>query len=141
MSLGGHYAARAAAFEPGIRAVVGISAPFDLGGAWDTLPVVSRETFTFKSGAGDENDARVRAGALDLAPVIVKISQPMLLITGRLDRIIPWEQTARIAREARNGRFVLFDEGTHVCNNMPYRYRPLAADWMRECLLGTPPSR
>jgi 2,6-dihydroxypseudooxynicotine hydrolase len=141
VSLGGYYAARTAAFEPGVRAVAGISAPFDLGEAWDTLPAVSRETFTVKSGARDQDDARVRASALDLAPVIVKITQPMLFITGRLDRIIPWEHTARIAREAPNARFVLFDEGTHVCNNMPYRYRPLAADWMRECLLGTATGR
>jgi len=29
---------------------------------------------------------------------------------------------------------VLFDEGSHVCNNIPYRYRPLTADWLREQL-------
>jgi len=29
---------------------------------------------------------------------------------------------------------VLFDDGNHVCNNIPYRYRPLAADWLREQL-------
>jgi 2,6-dihydroxypseudooxynicotine hydrolase len=135
VSLGGYYAARAAVFEPRIRAVAGISSPFNLGQAWEALPLVSRETFTVKSGARDQDDARVRAGRLDLTPVIGKLAQPALFITGRLDRIIPWEQTARIAREAPNARFVLFDQGTHVCNNMPYRYRPLVADWIRERLL------
>ena len=26
---------------------------------------------------------------------------------------------------------MLFDDGNHVCNNIPYKYRPLVADWMR----------
>jgi len=29
---------------------------------------------------------------------------------------------------------VLFEEGTHVCNNIPYPYRPLCADWLKEHL-------
>jgi 2,6-dihydroxypseudooxynicotine hydrolase len=138
ISLGGYYAARAAAFEPRIQALVGISSPFDLGETWETLPAVSRETFTAKSGARDQHDARARAGELNLAGVIEQLTQPALFVTGRLDRIIPWQQTERIARDAPNARFVLFDEGTHVCNNMPYRYRPLAADWVRQRLLGPP---
>jgi 2,6-dihydroxypseudooxynicotine hydrolase len=52
------------------------------------------------------------------------------MVTGKLDRIIPWQQTERIAREAPNATFVLFDEGNHVCNNVPYRWRPLVADWL-----------
>ena len=39
--------------------------------------------------------------------------------------------TKRIADEAPNGEWVLFDDGNHVCNNIPYKYRPLVADWMR----------
>jgi pimeloyl-ACP methyl ester carboxylesterase len=138
VSLGGYYGARAAAFEPRIRAVVGVSSPFDLGGTWETLPSVSQETFTAKSGARDQQEARARAGELNLAGVVSRMTQPALFITGRLDRIIPWEQTQRTAHEAPNARFVLFDEGTHVCNNMPYRYRPLAADWIHDHLLGRP---
>jgi 2,6-dihydroxypseudooxynicotine hydrolase len=29
---------------------------------------------------------------------------------------------------------VLFEDGNHVCNNIPYKYRPLVADWLREQL-------
>jgi 2,6-dihydroxypseudooxynicotine hydrolase len=29
---------------------------------------------------------------------------------------------------------VLYEHGTHVCNNLPFRYRPLVADWMAEQL-------
>jgi pimeloyl-ACP methyl ester carboxylesterase len=57
-----------------------------------------------------------------------------LFVTGGQDRIVPWEQTERAAREAPNGSFVLYEHGSHVCSNVPYRYRPLVADWMREQL-------
>ena len=67
----------------------------------------------------------------DAAPLI---DQPYLALTGRHDRLIPWEQTKRQADEAPAGEFVLFDEGNHVCNNIPYKWRPLVADWMREHL-------
>jgi len=64
--------------------------------------------------------------------------QPALFVTGGLDRIVPWQQTERAAREAPNGTFVLFENGSHVCSNVPYRYRPLVADWMAEQLASVP---
>jgi alpha-beta hydrolase superfamily lysophospholipase len=130
LSLGGYYAPRAAAGEPRIRAVAGLSGPFDFGACWDGLPDLTRETFRHHSGAADEDDALAKAHELTLAAVIGRLEQPALLVTGKLDRIIPWEQTERIAREAPNGRFVLYEHGNHVCNNIPYRYRPLVADWL-----------
>jgi len=134
VSLGGYYAPRAAAFEPRIRAVVGISGPYNFGEVWDDLPPLTREAFAVKSGSRDEREGRERAHALDLTGVLGALEQPALLVTGGLDRIIPWRQTERIAREAPNGTFVLYELGTHVCSNLPYRYRPLAADWMRDRL-------
>jgi pimeloyl-ACP methyl ester carboxylesterase len=130
VSLGGYYAPRAAAGEPRLRAVAGVSGAFSFGECWDGLPPLTRETFEHHSGAADADDARRLAHELDLAPVIGRLEQPALMVTGRLDRIIPWRQTERIASEAPNGSFVLFDEGNHVCNNVPYRWRPLVADWL-----------
>ena len=63
-----------------------------------------------------------------------RIKQPCLVVTGRRDRVIPWEQTKRIADATPVVEFVLFEGGTHVCNNMPFKYRPLVADWMRDRL-------
>src|SRR5262249_37842463 len=37
VSLGGYYAPRAAAFEPRIRAVAGVSGPYNFGELWDRL--------------------------------------------------------------------------------------------------------
>ena len=134
VSMGGYYAPRAAAFEPRIRAVAGVSGPYDMSANWEGLPPLTRETFQHHSGAGSEEEARERAHELDLAPVVADLEQPALLVTGKLDRIIPCEQTERIAREAPNAQFVVFGDGNHVCNNIPYKYRPLVADWLAERL-------
>ncbi|HKO28467.1 MAG TPA: alpha/beta fold hydrolase [Solirubrobacteraceae bacterium] len=134
VSLGGYYAPRAAAFEPRLKAIAAISGPYEFGERWDELPPLTREAFIVKSGARDEPEARQRASALSLRGVAVKITQPALFLTGEQDRIVPWRETERAAREAPNGRFVLFEHGSHVCSNVPYLYRPLVADWMAEQL-------
>jgi pimeloyl-ACP methyl ester carboxylesterase len=134
VSLGGYYAVRSAAFEPRLKAVAGVSGPYDMGARWDTMPSLTRETFTHHSGAADQDDARERAARVSLAGVAELVRQPCLVVTGKLDRIVPWEQTKRIADEVPHSEWVLYDDGTHVCNNIPFKYRPLVADWMRDQL-------
>jgi dienelactone hydrolase len=135
VSLGGYYAPRAG-LEPRVRAVAGVSGPFDFGECWEGLPALTRETFQHHSGAGDPEEARAKADELDLADVIDEVDCPGLMVTGKLDRLIPWEQTKRIADRAPNMRFVLYEEGNHVCNNIPFKYRPLVADWLGKELAG-----
>lgn len=134
VSLGGYYAPRAAAFEPRLRAVAGVSGPRNFGELWDELPSVTRESFIHYSRSPDEETGRACALELDLAGVAERISQPLLVITGKLDRLIPWRSTKDVADAAPNAEFVLYEEGNHVCNNVAYRYRPLLADWLAERL-------
>jgi pimeloyl-ACP methyl ester carboxylesterase len=134
VSLGGYYAPRAAAYEKRIKAAVGISGAFDFGECWPSLPQQTRETVAHHTGASTDEEARAKASELNLRDAASQIDQPFLAITGRLDRLIPWEQTKRQADEAQNGEFVLYDEGNHVCNNIGYKYRPLTADWLKEKL-------
>jgi pimeloyl-ACP methyl ester carboxylesterase len=134
VSLGGYHAPRAAAFEPRIRAVAGISGPFNFGALWDRLPELTRETFVEKSGAADAADGRERALRLDLDGVLQRLDRPALFVTGMRDRLIPWEDTQRQAQAAPQGTFVGLEEGNHVCANVPYIARPLVADWLREQL-------
>jgi pimeloyl-ACP methyl ester carboxylesterase len=134
VSLGGYYAPRAAAFEPRIRAAVAVGGPYNFGDCWDGLPQLTRETFVHHSGAADEAEAGRLAGQLDLGPVLPSLRQPLLVIFGKLDRLIPWRQAERVAAEAPDAELVLLEGGNHVCNNMPYRYQPLAADWLAERL-------
>jgi pimeloyl-ACP methyl ester carboxylesterase len=134
VSLGGYYAPRAAAYEPRVQAAVGISGPFDFAACWETMPRPTRETVQHHTGAADEDEALAKAAELNLYDAAGRLERPYLAITGRHDRLIPWEQTRRQADEAPGGEFVLYDDGNHVCNNLPYLYRPLAADWLREKL-------
>jgi 2,6-dihydroxypseudooxynicotine hydrolase len=134
VSMGGYHAPRAAAFEPRVKAVVGLSGPFCFGEIWDGLPQLTRETFTVKSGASSGEEAREKALRLDLDGVIERLEVPALFVTGRQDRLIPWEQTARQAERAPQGRFVCWEEGNHGCSNIPYKARSLMADWLAEQL-------
>jgi dienelactone hydrolase len=134
VSLGGYYAPRVLAFEPRVRAGVGLSGPYRFSDIWDTVPPQTRETFVHKSFARDDEEGRAKAVELDLDGVAERIQQPYLAITGRLDRLIPWEQTERAAREAPRGEFLLHEDGNHGCANVPYKTRPVAADWLREQL-------
>ena len=134
VSLGGYYAPRVLAFEPRVKAGVGLSGPYRFGDIWDQVPPQTRETFVAKSFAKDDAEGRAKANELDLSGVAERIRQPYLAITGKLDRLIPWEQTERAAREARNGTFLLHEDGNHGCANVPYKTRPVAADWLREQL-------
>jgi pimeloyl-ACP methyl ester carboxylesterase len=134
VSLGGYYAPRAAAFEPRLRAIAGVAGPLNFGELWADVPMLTREAFVFYSRSADDDAGRRAALQLDLDGVAARIEQPALLVTGKLDRLIPWESTKQIADQAPNGTLVVYEEGNHVCNNVAYRYKPLLADWLGEQL-------
>jgi len=140
VSLGGYYAIRAAAFEPRVVAAVAIGGPYNFGECWPGLPELTRTAFAHHSGARSLEEARDRAYALDLAPVLPRLRRPLLVIFGRQDRIIPPEHAERTAAQAHDAELVMYPEGNHVCNNIPYKYRPLAADWIGD-RLGTVEAR
>ncbi|MGH3454879.1 MAG: alpha/beta hydrolase family protein, partial [Nocardioidaceae bacterium] len=134
VSLGGYYAPRVAAYEPRVRAVVGISGPYRWGDLWDDLPSMTRDTFTVKSGGGSDDDGRERAQALDLSGVCERIDVPALYVTGEHDRLIPWEQTKQQADATPEGEFVCYPDGNHGAANLPSVARPMIADWMADRL-------
>lgn len=136
VSLGGYYAPRAAAFEPRLKALATIGGPYQFAENWDGVPSLTRETFIYHSGAQDEAEAREKAAKLSLDGVAPRIKQPALIVFGRKDRLIPWQQAERLAAEIHNSTLVMYEEGNHVCNNIPYKYRPLVADWMAGQLQG-----
>jgi len=135
VSLGGYYAPRSAAYEPRIKAVVGNCGPWNFGECWDNLPSLTRSAFLYHSGASDMEDAKERAHNLTLDGAAQKIKQPLLIIHGKLDRIIPWQHAHKIVdMVGPNAELAMFEDGNHVCNNIPYKYRPLTADWLKEKL-------
>lgn len=134
VSLGGYYAARVAAFEKRLTAAVAVAGPYSFGDFWDDLPPNTKETVRHHTGAGNEDEARAAAERLSLEGVAPRITMPLLVIFGRQDRLIPYQQAERLAAEAPGAQLVMYEEGNHVCNNIPYKYRPLAGDWMAERL-------
>ena len=78
--------------------------------------------------------AAARRRSSNLAGVAERVTQPCLVITGKLDRVIAWKDTRRIAQAVPGAEWVLHEDGSHVCNNIPYRYRPQVADWIRDHL-------
>jgi pimeloyl-ACP methyl ester carboxylesterase len=136
VSMGGYYAARSAAQDHRIRAVVTVGGPYDVGSGFAARPEISRAAFTKYSGATSFEEAQIIANKLTLEPVIGNLVAPMLVIFGRMDRLVPYQQAERVVAEAAHARLVMFEEGNHVCNNLPYRYQPLAGDWMAEQLSG-----
>ena len=134
VSLGGYYAPRAAAFEPRVQAAAGVSGPFNFGEVWDARPFLTKETFMHHSGASSLEEARAKAFELSLEGIAERIEQPLLVVTGKNDRLVLWQESKKIADAAPNATWVLFEDGNHVCNNIPYKYRPLTADWLAEQL-------
>jgi len=134
ISMGAIYGPRAAAFEPRLRAVVGLSGPYNLGECWDNLNPLTRGGYIFYTKSADEAEARRKAFTLSLEGVLDRVTQPLLVIHGARDGLFPPAQAERIAREARHATLVMYPDGNHVCNNIAYKYRPLMADWLREQL-------
>jgi 2,6-dihydroxypseudooxynicotine hydrolase len=134
ISMGAIYGPRAAAHEPRLNAIIGLAGPYNLGDCWDALNPLTRGGYIFYTKSASEEEARAKAYGLNLEGVLDKVTQPLLVIHGALDRLFPPAQAERIAREAPNATLLMYPDGNHVCNNIAYKYRPVMADWMSEQL-------
>jgi 2,6-dihydroxypseudooxynicotine hydrolase len=134
VSLGGYYAARAAAFEPRLRAVVVSGGCYDYGALIRERSPHSFATFSYGCGAATREEAYQVAERMSLAGVAERITQPMAVVFGKRDRLVPWQHAERVAAEAPGAQLWMFDEGNHVCMNLTYRWRPQAADWLADQL-------
>lgn len=140
VSLGGYYAPRAAAFEKRIKACIALSGPFDWADLWPELNPLTRETFRVRAKCATAEAALDYGANLTLKGVASNITCPLFIVAGKLDRIVPWQDGERLAREARGPvEFLLIEDGNHVANNRAYRYRTQSADWMA-LKLAVPPS-
>jgi 2,6-dihydroxypseudooxynicotine hydrolase len=136
VSMGGYYAARVAAFGARLRAAVAIGGPYDMGELFDSVPSLTRQALEVRTHSPDLETARQRTAALSLKGVAEQIRLPFLVVFGRQDRLIPYQQAERLYAEiaSPDKRLAMYDDGNHVCNNIPYAYRPLVADWLAERL-------
>ena len=138
VSLGGYYAPRAAAYEKRVKACIALSGPFDWAAFFDKLPELTRDTFRVRSKSKSDAEARKRAATLTLKEAAKSITCPLLVVAGKLDRLVPWQEAEKLAATVPGPVVRLFiDDGNHVANNRVYRYRSQSADWMAE-RLGVP---
>ena len=131
VSLGGYYAPRAAAFEKRVKACIALSGPYNMGANWDGLPELTRRAFQVRAKCATAEDGRKAAYTLSLEGLAARIECPLFIVAGKQDRIIPWQDAERVAREAGGPvELLMVDDGNHVVNNRAYRYRTQTADWM-----------
>lgn len=136
VSLGGYYAPRAASGDPRFAACVALAGPYDFGACWPDLPSLTREAFRVRSRAADDDEARAIADTLSLAGRASQIRCPLLVVTGKRDRLIPWQQAVRLANEAAGPTTLLaLENGNHGCMNVAAHHRQRTADWAA-CHLG-----
>jgi dipeptidyl aminopeptidase/acylaminoacyl peptidase len=135
VSLGGYYAPRAAAFEKRIKACLALGGPYHWEGNWDNLPELTREAFRVRSHCATPEDAKRHALTLSLKGVAQNITCAMFVMTGKLDRLVPWQHAERLSKEVKGPcTFLLIEDGNHVANNRSYRWRSQSADWLAEQL-------
>ena len=62
---------------------------------------------------------------------VLLIVAPLLIVFGRLDRLIPWENAVRL-RDAVSGpvELLMLEDGNHGCANVAPQHRPRTADWL-----------
>lgn len=135
VSMGGYYAARAAAFEKRAKACISLAGPYDLAECWDSMPQLTRTTFRVRAKCGSEEQARRHAATLSLTGIAQRITCPLYVVAGKRDRVIPWQHPERLARDAKGEVvFNLIEDGNHIANNRPYRWRAQSADWLADKL-------
>jgi dienelactone hydrolase len=135
-SLGAIYAPLAAAFEPRLKACVANCGPFNFGPVLPQMPLVSQDLFRIRAGLKTIEEGHGYANELNLGNGRAeRIKCPLLVVFGAGDRIIPVSEGEKLAKAA-GGKvdLVVYEEGNHVCFNIPYKFRPLTADWMAERL-------
>lgn len=135
ISLGGYYAPRAAAFEKRIKAAISNCGPYNWGALWDKLPGLTRDAYVQRSHSASVDEAKQKAFTLSLEGVADKITCPLFVVAGGLDKLCPPEDAQRLAAEAKGKTTLLIiPDGNHVAHNRFYKYRNQSSDWMAERL-------
>jgi len=152
ISLGGYYAARAAAFEPRVSACVAWSGIWDWGATlqnrWDSPGRAAVRWFQLPwvLGTSTPEAALERARQWSLADVWPEVHQPLLIVHGENDQQLPAEDAARAYAAAGSADkylrvFTVAEGGAeHIQVDEPDPARQLIADWLAQQLGAVPAS-
>ena len=140
-SMGGYLAPRSAACDTRIKACA------FAGGMYDRNRVLNRfdDPFEFARVGHiwkiyDKQKLVELHSRCTLEGLASKIRCPLLVVHGTND-FVPVEQAKRIYDEATGVKeWLLLEGGNHVCNNMPFRYRPAIGDFLAKHLAAGAPA-
>ncbi|MGH3218687.1 MAG: alpha/beta hydrolase family protein [Streptosporangiaceae bacterium] len=142
-SLGGYYAARAACFEPRIKAAVSHGAEWDVGAEIraDSPDSGSAEHYRFIFGTSDWAEIEKRSEQFNLEPVISGMNCPYLIVHGVHDYFggeqadLAFEGARRAGIDATL-RLVMPEEtgADHCQHDNPTRGLEIIGDWFADVL-------
>jgi dienelactone hydrolase len=151
ISLGGYYAARAAAFEPRISACVAWSGIWDWGDTWRRrwaseagLPHPPWFQLPWLMGTATTEEALNRVADWTLAEVWPLVRQPLLIVHGENDQELPVSDARRAFAAAgspdKQLRVFGREEGgaEHIQTDDPEPALELIADWVSARLAADP---
>ncbi|MEU6994107.1 alpha/beta fold hydrolase [Streptomyces sp. NPDC046465] len=133
LSLGGYFAARAAAWEPRVAALATVSGPFRLD--WEQLPPPVRDIMATRTGGTDAAHEFVRQ--VDLATPALRITAPLLVVDGGQDVIPGVTNGEPLARLAPHGSYLSVPHGDHLLGNARPDWLPHLSDHLAHTLTGT----
>ncbi|MFE4620215.1 alpha/beta hydrolase family protein [Streptomyces sp. NPDC056747] len=132
LSLGGYFAARAAALEPRVAVAATVSGPFRLD--WDELPQPVRDIMAARAGGADAAHEFVRH--VDLSSLAPRIAAPLLVVDGGQDVIPGVTNGEPLARLAPRGSHLSVPHGDHLLGNARPDWLPHLADHLTHTLTG-----
>ncbi len=141
-SLGGHYAAKSAAYDDRINCCVCWGALYELQSCWANMQPVTRQGFRYCSGQPTLEAAREYLQVINLEGYPERIRCALYVQHGAKDRLIPASQAQRLVREACKAPRLVLDlqpEGDHCCHNLYHVTRHPMADFLAETLYASAP--
>lgn len=132
LSLGGYFAARAAALEPRVAAAATVSGPFRLN--WEELPPPVRDIMARRAGGPDAAHAFARQ--VDLSALAPRIAAPLLVVDGGQDVIPGVTNGEPLARLAPHGTYLSVPHGDHLLGDARADWLPHLTDHITRTLTG-----
>lgn len=130
----GAYCALRGATDRRLHACVAIGGFYDMGAIWERMPRGTTESLGYAFGVCPAEWAG-EARRYTLNGVLKAVRCPVMIVHSGRDNVCPVEESQRIARDLGPlAELHVFEDGNHVCDNIPYRVRPFMADWLAERL-------
>lgn len=128
--MGGFYAPFIAACDKRIKAAVAWGAMYHLRN-YASMPELTQAGFMYVTGTRSLEEARPFFESLDLNGIASRITCPLMIVHGGLDRITPSENAFLMQKAVRGPTELLFWEDSYHCvHDRSQICRPAMADFM-----------